>query len=82
MIISPKCGIGHNSVIKDYVSLLWNVNVSGYDYIEEGVLMGSGSTVIQNKNIGQGAIIGAGAVVVKDIEPWKTVIGAPAKPII
>ncbi|MDZ4992170.1 transferase [Clostridium perfringens] len=81
VIISPKCGIGHNSIIKDYVSLLWNVNVSGYDYIEEGVLMGSGSTIIQNKNIGQGAVIGAGSVVVKDIEAWKTVIGVPSKPI-
>ena len=23
VIISPKCGIGHDSIIKDYVSLLW-----------------------------------------------------------
>ena len=31
VIISPKCGVGHDSIIKDYVSLLWNVNVSGND---------------------------------------------------
>ena len=34
VIISPKCGVGLDSVIKDYVSLFWNVNVSGYDIIE------------------------------------------------
>lgn len=81
VIISPKCGIGHNSVIKDYVSLLWNVNISGYDHIEEGVLIGSGSTIIQNKRIGQGAIIGAGAVVVKDVDEWTTSVGVPARTI-
>ena len=79
VIISPKCGIGHDSIIKDYVSLLWNVNISGADIIEEGVLMGSGSTVIQNLKVGKGAIIGAGSVVVKDIPAYSTAVGIPAK---
>lgn len=81
VIISPKCGIGHDSIIKDYVSLLWNVNVSGNDVIEEGVMMGSGSTVIQGKTIGKGSIIGAGAVVVNNIDSYCTVVGVPAKVI-
>lgn len=81
VIISPKCGVGHDSIIKDYVSLLWNVNVSGNDIIEEGVMMGSGSTVIQGKKIGRGSIIGAGAVVIKDIESFSTAVGVPASVI-
>ena len=81
VIISPKCGVGHDSIIKDYVSLLWNVNVSGNDLIEEGVMMGSGSTVIQGKKIGKESIIGAGAVVVNDIESFSTAVGVPAKVI-
>ena len=81
VIVSPKCGIGHDSIVKDYVSLLWNVNVSGNDLIEEGVTMGSGSTVIQGKTIGKGATIGAGAVVINDIEPYCTAVGVPAKTI-
>lgn len=81
VIISPKCGVGHDSIIKDYVSLLWNVNVSGNDLIEEGVMMGSGSTVIQGKKIGKGSIIGAGAVVVNDVESFSTAVGVPAKVI-
>ena len=81
VIISPKCGVGHDSIIKDYVSLLWKVNVSGNDLIEEGVMMGSGSTVIQGKKIGKGSIIGAGAVVVNDIESFSTAVGVPAKVI-
>ena len=81
VIISPKCGVGPDSIIKDYVSLLWNVNVSGNDIIEEGVMMGSGSTVIQGKKIGKGSNIGAGAVVIEDVDSFSTAIGVPAKVI-
>ena len=81
VIISPKCGVGHDSIIKDYVSLLWNVNVSGNDIIEEGVMMGSGSTVIQGKRIGKGSTVGAGAVVIDDIDSYSTVVGVPGKVI-
>ena len=81
VIISPKCGIGHDSIIKDYVSLLWNVNVSGNDILEEGVMMGSASTVIQGKRIGKGSTVGAGAVVIDNIDSYSTVVGVPAKVI-
>lgn len=79
VLISPKCGIGHDSIIKDYVSLLWNVNISGTDVIEEGVLIGSGATIIQNKIVGQGSKIGAGSVVINNIPSWSTVVGVPGK---
>lgn len=81
VIVCPKCGVGHDSKVKDYVSLLWNVNVSGNDLIDEGVLMGTGSTVIQGKTIGKGATIGAGAVVVDNVAPFSTAVGVPAKVI-
>ena len=81
VIVSPKCGIGHDSKIKDYVSLLWNVNISGFDVIEEGCLIGSGATVIQNKTISKESIVGAGAVVINDIVNKSTVVGVPGKVI-
>lgn len=79
VIISPKCGVGHDSIIKDYVSLLWNVNISGNDFIEEGVMMGSGSTIIQSKKVGKGSTIGAGAVIIEDIDSFSTAVGVPAR---
>ena len=78
VIVSPKCGIGHNSKVHDYASLLWNVNVSGYDIIEEGSLIGSGATIIQNKIIGKDSIIGAGAVVINDFGDKVKAVGVPA----
>lgn len=79
VIISPKCGIGHEAVIEDYCSVLWNVSISGNVKIEEGCLIGSGTTIIQNKTIGRETILGAGAVVVKDIQKNCTAVGCPAK---
>lgn len=79
VIVSPKSGIGHDSIIKDYVSVLWNVSISGNDLIEEGVTLGSASTVIQNKEIGKGSIVGAGAVVIKSIKSNAIAIGLPAR---
>lgn len=78
VIISPKCGIGHDSIINDYVTLLWNVNVSGNVVLEEGVTMGSGSTTIQGIKIGRQSFIGAGAVVIRDKKPYKKAAGVPA----
>ena len=54
VIISPKCGIGHDSLIEDYVTVLWNVNISGSERIRQGVTLGSGCTIIQGLEIGRG----------------------------
>ena len=79
VIISPKCGIGHDTIIEDYVTLLWNVNVSGNETIRQGATLGSGSTIIQGLEIGKGSFVGAGAVVIRDIEENKTAVGVPSR---
>lgn len=79
VIISPKCGIGHDTIIEDYVTLLWNVNVSGAERIRQGATLGSGSTIIQGLEIGRNSFVGAGAVVIRDIEENKTAVGVPSR---
>jgi len=50
--------------------------------IKRGVWIGSGAIVLSDVNeIGEHAVIGAGAVVAKDIEPYAIVIGNPAKKV-
>lgn len=79
VIVSPKCGIGHDSKVHDYVTLLWNVNVSGNVDIKEGATMGSGSTVIQGLTIGEGSFVGAGACVIRNVDDDKTAVGVPTR---
>ena len=47
-------------------------------YIGDNVRIGSNSTILPVK-IGNGAVIGAGSVVTKDVPPGATVCGNPAK---
>ena len=43
------------------------------------VWIGSNVVILPNVTVGDGAVIGAGAVVTKDIEPYTVVAGVPAK---
>lgn len=47
--------------------------------IEEDCWLGSGVKVLDGVTIGRGSVIGAGAVVTKDIPPYSIAVGVPAK---
>ena len=47
--------------------------------VEERASLGSGAIVMGGVRIGEGAVVGAGAVVTRDIEPSETVAGVPAR---
>jgi len=47
--------------------------------IEDGVLIGINSIILPGVNIGKCAVISAGSVVTKDVEPYTVVGGNPAK---
>lgn len=81
VIINLDCTIGHDANIGDYSTVLPSVNVSGFVKAEECVSVGTGSAVIQGVNIGRNTVVGAGAVVVKDLPANCTAVGSPAKPI-
>lgn len=50
-------------------------------YIEKGATIGANATVICGNRIGKYAMIGAGAVITKNISPYALVVGNPAKQI-
>lgn len=47
--------------------------------IEDDVWIGSGARIMMGVRIGRGAIVGANAVVTRDVEPYAIVGGVPAK---
>ncbi len=79
--------IGETSVIEDNVSILQQVTLGGtgnhkgdrHPKIRSGVLISTGAKVLGNIEIGEGAKIGAGSVVLNDVAPHTTVVGIPAK---
>lgn len=81
VIINLDCTVGHDAVLKDFVTLYPSVNISGITTLEHACEMGTGSQIIQERSVGEYTIIGAGSVVVKDMPSKCTAVGIPAKPI-
>lgn len=81
VIINLDCTIGHDVTLENYVTLYPSVNISGNTVLEECVEMGTGSQIIQGLKIGKGTIVGAGAVVVKELPRECIAVGSPAKAI-
>jgi UDP-2-acetamido-3-amino-2,3-dideoxy-glucuronate N-acetyltransferase len=49
--------------------------------VEPRASLGSGAVILAGVRIGEGALVGAGAVVTRDVEPGATVVGNPARPL-
>lgn len=79
--ISYNSTIGHDTVVEDYCTILPGTNISGKVTVGRETVAGTGTKVIQGKKIAAGCILGAGAVVVKDIEEAGTYVGVPVKKI-
>lgn len=79
--------IGETAVIENDVSILQMVTLGGtgkengnrHPKIREGVMIGAGAKILGNIEIGKGAKIGAGSVVLQTVPPHTTVAGVPAK---
>jgi len=81
VILNLACTIGHDTKIGSYSSFMPNSNISGEVVINEGVYVGTGAKIINQLEIGEYSIIGAGAVVAKSLPSNCTAVGIPAKVI-
>ena len=76
--------VAHGCVVGDFVTLAPGVMLNGNVRVEDHAYIGTGAIIKQGTPqnplvIGKGAVVGMGAVVTKDVEPYTTVIGNPAR---
>lgn len=82
--------IGATSVVGNDVVMLHGVTLGSRDIrnpppgkrhptIEDGATLCAGATILGNITVGRGAVVGANSVVLSDVGPGSTAIGAPAR---
>ena len=69
---------GQPTVLEAYVTVGHRAVIHSA-HIEESCLIGIGAVVLNGVRVGAGSIVGAGALVTKDVPPRSLVIGLPAK---
>lgn len=91
--IQSNVYIPTNSVIEDFVFIGPNVVLTNDKYplrkdsklkgpvIRKGASLGANATILPGVEVGEGAMVAAGALVTKDIPPWTLAIGFPARVI-
>lgn len=79
VILNTGSTADHHNRIGDHVHIAPGVHMGGGVTVDEGALVGIGATVVPGRRIGAWSVVGAGAVVVRDVPPGRTVVGVPAK---
>lgn len=80
-IINSVACIEHDNIMEDYSSVAPRVVTGGNVSIGAFTAVGIGAVIKHRIVIGEQSIIGAGALVLKDVTPYSTWYGVPAKKI-
>ncbi len=81
--------IGETAEVGDDVSILQGVTLGGtgkesgdrHPKVRSGVMIGAGAKILGNIEIGEGAKVGAGSIVLHAVAPHTTVVGNPARQV-
>lgn len=81
VIINTGATVDHECIVSDFSHVAPGAHLAGRVVVEEGVFVGMGCNVIQGCRIGAWTIVGAGAVVVRNLPAYVTALGVPARMI-
>jgi len=79
VILNTGCTVDHHSKIAAHTHIAPGSHLGGEVSIQEGALIGIGSTVMPRRKVGSWSIVGAGSLVNVDISNNSTVVGVPAR---
>lgn len=80
--VDQNVTVGHDAVVLHFTRINPSACVSGSVTLEEEVLLGANSTVLQGLRVGRRTLLGAGAVLTRDAPPDSTLAGVPAQPLL
>ncbi|MBC6697790.1 NeuD/PglB/VioB family sugar acetyltransferase [Hymenobacter sp. BT190] len=78
-LVNANAAVHHNAIVGKYCEISPGARVLGGCLLHDLVLVGANATILPRLVIGEGASIGAGAVVIQDVPAGATVVGVPGK---
>ena len=80
-IVNTGAILEHDCFVGDYSHVSVGAILCGGCLVEHDCFIGAGSTVIQEVNIGANVVVGAGAMVNRDLSNMSLAVGVPAKSV-
>jgi serine acetyltransferase len=82
LVIHPQCKIGKHVTLRHCVTLGNKEQSPGAPVLEDHVTVGAAASIIGPISVGRHAVVGAGAVVTKDVPAGAVVVGNPARRLV
>lgn len=80
VILNTVAAVDHDCAVGDFAHLAPGSRLAGGVVLGEGTLLGIGASVLPGCKVGDWSTVGAGGVVVRDVEPGAVAVGVPARP--
>ena len=77
--LNTNATVAHDSELEDYVTVAPGASMAGTVHLGEGVFIGTNATILPGRTIGAWTVVGAGAVVTRDLPAGVTAFGVPAR---
>lgn len=81
-IVNHMANVDHECIVGKGVHLAPRAVLCGCVQVEDFAMIGAGAVVLPRLRIGQGAIVGAGAVITQDVPANAVMVGNPAKQLV
>lgn len=79
--LSSNVTVQHNTIIGERVEVCAGARIAGNVFVGDDVVIYTGVNVANRVVIGEKAIVGIGSTVLKNVAPYTTVVGNPARPL-